>query len=380
MLTGRMDKWIKQLAIAGAGAGFTASLVLAPVALAEQSKNNMRVQALPSKEQGVDVAYSQESSEGVMGVDTRTWSAETSPTGSTKTSHPPPSTNLAPVITGVSGPTDLAVNAVGKWSVSAYDPDGTYLSYSVDWGDVRALPMPMTGMPKKIQQTAEFSHQYSYAGVYTIVFRVTDSKGVETQARITTYVQDIRVAEPTVALSYDASSPEPHVVFPGEKQVGLVTYQISVDNGVFNLPSFNLNLLDTASAVDMGKVYVYSNGSLIGRGAFNAYGQAHIQLAVIIPNGTSQVWEVKADVSNLAQPGHRIAVGLSSLEFPTQAEFSFTKIPHGWSNPMTIVYDSPLLPAEPPFQKEPSSSKITAGFTQTIGFAKHVASKFLPVK
>ncbi|KKT34512.1 MAG: hypothetical protein UW24_C0028G0001, partial [Parcubacteria group bacterium GW2011_GWA2_44_12] len=83
-----MDKWIKQLAIAGAGAGFTASLVLAPVALAEQSKNNMRVQALPSKEQGVDVAYSQESSEGVMGVDTRTWSAETSPTGSTKTSHP----------------------------------------------------------------------------------------------------------------------------------------------------------------------------------------------------------------------------------------------------------------------------------------------------
>ncbi len=352
MIQTRIAEKIKQLAIAGVGAGFVASLVFAPVALAAQSE-------------GASGAGS------VVG-----YSIETTPPTPVPVPLPVPVTNLAPVITGVGGPTDLAVNEVGTWSVSAYDPDGTYLNYSVDWGDVRPLPMPMMGMPEQIQQTAELSHQYSYAGTYTIIFRVTDSNGAQTQARITTRVQDIPVAEPTVALSYDASSPKSHVVFPGEKQVGLVNYRISVENGVFNLPSFNLNLLDTASALDMGTVYVYSNGVLMGRGTFNAYGQVHFQLPVIIPNGTSQVWEIKADVSDRAQPGHRIALGLSALEFPTQPEFAFTKIPHGWSNPMTIVYAHPLLPVEPSVQKEVSSSKITAGFARTFAFAKQGALFF----
>jgi hypothetical protein len=360
MIHTRIAGKIKQLVIAGIGVGFLASVVFAPVALAMQNEN-MNVRVSFAQAQGAEPSVVTDSS------------------GKGETSLPSV-TNLAPVITGVGGPTELAVNEVGTWSVSAYDPDGAYLNYSVDWDDVRPLPLPMMGMPERIQQTAELSHQYAYAGVYTIVFKVTDNNGAQAQTRITTRVQGIPVAEPTVALSYDAASPKSHVVFPGEKQVGLVTYRISVDNGVFNLPSFDLNLLDTASALDMGTVYVYSNGALMGRGIFNAYGQVHFQLPIIIPSGTSQVWEIKADVSDRAQPGHRIALGLSALEFPTQPEFAFTKIPHGWSNPMTIVYDNPLLPVGPSVQKEASSSKITAGFAQTIGFAKQVAARFFSVK
>jgi len=93
--------------------------------------------------------------------------------------------NRAPVITGVGGPTSLNAGETGTWSVSAYDPDGTYLSYSVNWGD--NLGQQQSG-PSQSTSTATFQHTYSSAGTYTITFTVYDSAGASTQSTITTTV------------------------------------------------------------------------------------------------------------------------------------------------------------------------------------------------
>ena len=93
--------------------------------------------------------------------------------------------NRAPVITSVGGPTSLSAGTEGTWSVSAYDPDGNYLSYAVGWGD--NLDQRQAGQSASTS-TATFQHTYSTAGTYTITFTVTDSNGAQTQSTITTTV------------------------------------------------------------------------------------------------------------------------------------------------------------------------------------------------
>ncbi|MFA4873624.1 MAG: CARDB domain-containing protein, partial [Patescibacteria group bacterium] len=141
-----------------------------------------------------------------------------------------------------------------------------------------------------------------------------------------------------VSLSYDSSTPISRDISVGSTNIGLVNYRISVDKGVFNLPTLTLDL-DTskASINDVEAVYVYKAGVLIGTGKFNSSGRTSIGLATVIPNGTSQVWEIKAEISKLAVIGHQISLGMSNLSFPTQPEFNFTQVPLGWSNPMTVV-------------------------------------------
>jgi len=82
--------------------------------------------------------------------------------------------NLPPVIDGVGGPSQLDVNEVGTWSVTAHDPEGGYLSYSVDWGD-NAPDSVKTDVAGS--QTTTFTHSYSEAGSYAVKFTVTDDSG-----------------------------------------------------------------------------------------------------------------------------------------------------------------------------------------------------------
>ncbi|MBI4359554.1 MAG: hypothetical protein HY564_00475, partial [Candidatus Jacksonbacteria bacterium] len=82
---------------------------------------------------------------------------------------------------------------------------------------------------------------------------------------------------------------------------------------------------------------MYKNGSLIGENVLDSAGNAKIDLNTIIPNDTSQVWETKADISANAKIGSKITMALPSIIFPTQPDFTFTKIPYGWSNEMTVV-------------------------------------------
>ncbi len=96
----------------------------------------------------------------------------------------------APVINGVSGPTTLAVNAEGVWTIKASNPNGGSLSYRVDWGDQISAGSAEAVRPQSqyFVQTATFAHRYANAGVYTPVFYVMNEQGVETKSSISVKV------------------------------------------------------------------------------------------------------------------------------------------------------------------------------------------------
>ncbi|MFA5929713.1 MAG: PKD domain-containing protein [Candidatus Micrarchaeia archaeon] len=89
------------------------------------------------------------------------------------------SSNKAPVITGTGGPSTLGVNQEGTWTVTAYDPDGTYLTYSVNWGESAPASSDAVG---RIGSSATFEHTYASAGAYMITFTVKDAQGGSTQS------------------------------------------------------------------------------------------------------------------------------------------------------------------------------------------------------
>jgi hypothetical protein len=84
-----------------------------------------------------------------------------------------------PVISGVSGPQSLNVNETGTWTVNATDSSGGNLSYSVNWGDMMVYANgASTASPQyPIQQSATFTHAYSYAGTFRPTFTVTNTNG-----------------------------------------------------------------------------------------------------------------------------------------------------------------------------------------------------------
>ncbi|MFA7201657.1 MAG: PKD domain-containing protein [Candidatus Paceibacterota bacterium] len=91
------------------------------------------------------------------------------------------STTNYPVISGVSGPQSLTTNQQGTWNVNAYNLEGGNLSYSVDWGDAYRKTClsgaPCAAVSAMSQQSATFTHVYTYGGTYTITFTVTNDAG-----------------------------------------------------------------------------------------------------------------------------------------------------------------------------------------------------------
>ncbi len=100
--------------------------------------------------------------------------------------------NKLPVISYINGgesgnlpaPTTLAVNESAKWSVQAYDPDGSSLTYTAAWGDnspssqVEKTSSGVNyGTTQGFSTTAEFTHAYTSAGTYMISFWVKDRNG-----------------------------------------------------------------------------------------------------------------------------------------------------------------------------------------------------------
>ena len=100
------------------------------------------------------------------------------------------STNLPPVVDGVSGPTSLKVGETGTWTIKARDPENGALSYSVDWGDgvPRVFITNDTAASPFVQQPSTFTHSYATAGRYNVKFTVTDDKGLTAQSSITVQV------------------------------------------------------------------------------------------------------------------------------------------------------------------------------------------------
>lgn len=99
--------------------------------------------------------------------------------------------NRPPVITGVGGPTNLAVDEIGTWKVRAYDPDGTYLFYNAEWGDEQGkLAKPKPTATQGNVQEATFMHNYSLPGTYKVIFTVSDNEEANAQTSITVNVSN----------------------------------------------------------------------------------------------------------------------------------------------------------------------------------------------
>jgi len=76
-------------------------------------------------------------------------------------------------ISGVDGPTQLAIGQQGTWSVRVNNPSGQ-LSYSVlRWDDEAAPPLAST----PITSSDTFTHTYTSAGTYAPMFMVTNGNG-----------------------------------------------------------------------------------------------------------------------------------------------------------------------------------------------------------
>ncbi len=113
--------------------------------------------------------------------------------------------NKAPVISGGSFPSSLKVGEQGTWSITASDPDGTYLYYKIIWGDEnwkqpRADPL---------QSVGTFTHTYSSAGTYTVKITVSDDKGATAETSATVNVG--AVPEPscqTLPLCVQGTTPQ----------------------------------------------------------------------------------------------------------------------------------------------------------------------------
>ncbi|MEK7646165.1 MAG: PKD domain-containing protein [Patescibacteria group bacterium] len=110
----------------------------------------------------------------------------------------PPTTNLPPVINGVTAPTVLKTKEVGTWKIMASDPENGSLSYSIDWGDTATKPGMITAASIPFVQTSTFTHSYLNPGTYTVKVTVTDAAGQKAQTSSTVRVDAVTYPSATI--------------------------------------------------------------------------------------------------------------------------------------------------------------------------------------
>ena len=121
--------------------------------------------------------------------------------GKIRTPDPVRTDSRSPVINGIDAPTTLSVGEMGTWNVRATDPQNGTLSYSVDWGDVQpgqgamqcpegyvCTPNMGVAAAPTTQQGSSFTHSYSQARTYKVVFTVTNGLGLSTKSSATVKV------------------------------------------------------------------------------------------------------------------------------------------------------------------------------------------------
>jgi hypothetical protein len=97
--------------------------------------------------------------------------------------------NVAPSITNVSGPTSLAVNTQGTWSITVNNPSNSYGSVSVNWGDAGTYAAQSAVQNFSLtSQTFTFTHAYTASGSYTVTFTVSNSSGQSNTSSVTVAV------------------------------------------------------------------------------------------------------------------------------------------------------------------------------------------------
>lgn len=81
--------------------------------------------------------------------------------------------NQAPTLDPLTAPTEVAIGVNTTWQVRAVDPEGSALTYMVNWGDGTAVS---TYTSKPSGQSVPVTHTYATAGTKTIMVTATDSQ------------------------------------------------------------------------------------------------------------------------------------------------------------------------------------------------------------
>ena len=171
----------------------------------------------------------------------------------------------APVVTGISGPSNLDAGQTGTWQVTAYDPEGGSLTYAVVWGDEGTGIFQAKPNPIAAEQTAAFTHIYYNAGTYTPTFTVTDNGSLTAQTSSTVVVGSTDTAPPTVssthsvtgnAVSISANAVDPSGISEMKIHLSLPPESASIlaDRVVAACESSPCSYTGTSSA---GKYYYY---------------------------------------------------------------------------------------------------------------------------
>jgi len=103
-----------------------------------------------------------------------------------------PSANRGPVIQRVSGPSSLAIDATGTWSILAYDPDGDNLSYTIRWGDETSADTAVSAASSIsliANQQTTFTHRYAATGTYIVIITANDPSGASAQTSLSVMVR-----------------------------------------------------------------------------------------------------------------------------------------------------------------------------------------------
>ncbi|MBL8158208.1 peptidoglycan-binding protein [bacterium] len=87
--------------------------------------------------------------------------------------------NKAPVITGITGPTEIGVGEFRSWQVQATDPEGGALTYNITWGDegFEDILKTIAGISGTFTSVSTGSHSYAKAGTYAVQVTVKDVSG-----------------------------------------------------------------------------------------------------------------------------------------------------------------------------------------------------------
>lgn len=85
-------------------------------------------------------------------------------------------------VTDPRGPATLAKDTYGDWVMTAKDPDGTEITYSVNWGDNNNILITQVKEATSIGGISQgnLTHAYTTPGTYTILFTIKDASGIST--------------------------------------------------------------------------------------------------------------------------------------------------------------------------------------------------------
>ncbi len=151
--------------------------------------------------------------------------------------------SAAPTITSVSGPTTIAVNTQGTWTLQINNNQtNSYTTTSVNWGDQNVYGAALSANQTTYaqgSQSVSFTHTYTTTGTYTIVFTVTGVNGLSNTSSVTVNVN----ANNAGNVSLTSLSPS---YGPIGTQIILVGTGFTNDNTIYfgiggklHVPSFN---------------------------------------------------------------------------------------------------------------------------------------------